>query len=179
LYSQTLELSHSNTQKTLNTKTQNMELKTKIHAEDGKQEIFITREFDLPVELLFKAYTEAELFEQWMGTKVTKFENKQHGSYRFETSNPQGDVVFSANGTIHEVTDNEKITRTFQMENTPFPVQIEFLEFEKITDTTSKITIQTIYKSVDFRDQMLKLPFAQGINMAHNRLQEMFKRENR
>jgi uncharacterized protein YndB with AHSA1/START domain len=179
LYSQTLELSHSNTQKTLNTKTQNMELKTKIHAEDGKQEIFITREFDLPVELLFKAYTEAELFEQWMGTKVTKFENKQHGSYRFETSNPQGDVVFSANGTIHEVIDNEKIIRTFQMENTPFPVQIEFLEFEKITDTTSKLTIQTIYKSVDFRDQMLKLPFAQGINMAHNRLQEMFKRENR
>ncbi|SMO64739.1 Uncharacterized conserved protein YndB, AHSA1/START domain [Chryseobacterium rhizoplanae] len=156
-----------------------MELKTKIHAEDGKQEIFITREFDLPVELLFKAYTEAELFEQWMGTKVTKFENKQHGSYRFETFNPQGDVVFSANGTIHEVIDNEKIIRTFQMENTPFPVQIEFLEFEKITDTTSKITIQTIYKSVDYRDQMLKLPFAQGINMAHNRLQEMFKRENR
>lgn len=179
MYSQTLELSHSNTQKTLNIKTQNMELKTKIHAEDGKQEIFITREFDLPVELLFKAYTEAELFEQWMGTKVTKFENKQHGSYRFETSNPQGDVVFSANGTIHEVIDNEKIIRTFQMENTPFPVQIEFLEFEKITDTTSKLTIQTIYKSVDFRNQMLKLPFAQGINMAHNRLQEMFKRENR
>lgn len=152
-----------------------MELKTKIHAEDGKQEIFITREFDLPVELLFKAYTEAELFEQWMGTKVTKFESKPHGSYRFETSNPEGNVVFSANGTIHEIVQNEKITRTFQMENTPFPVQFEFLEFEKLTDETSKITIQTIYKSVDFRDQMLKLPFAQGINMAHNRLQEIFK----
>jgi len=153
-----------------------MELKTKIHAEDGKQEIFITREFELPVELLFKAYTEAEIFEQWMGTKVTKFENKQHGSYRFETLNPQGDVVFSANGTIHEIVQNEKITRTFQMENTPFPVQLEFLEFEKITDNTSKITIQTIYKSVDFRDQMLKLPFAQGINMAHNRLQEIIQK---
>lgn len=150
-----------------------MELKTKIHAEDGKQEIFITREFDLPVELLFKAYTEAELFEQWMGTKVTKFENKQHGSYRFETTNPQGEVVFSANGTIHDIVQNEKIIRTFQMENTPFPVQFEFLEFEKLTDATSKITIQTIYKSVDFRDQHLKMPFAQGINMAHNRLQEI------
>ncbi|MBL1220968.1 SRPBCC domain-containing protein [Chryseobacterium sp. L7] len=150
-----------------------MELKTKIHAEDGKQEIFITREFDLPVELLFKAYTEAELFEQWMGTKVTKFENKPHGSYRFETLNPHGDVVFSANGTIHDIIPEQKITRTFQMENTPFPVQFEFLEFEKLTDTTSKITIQTIYKSVDFRDQHLKMPFAQGINMAHNRLQEL------
>lgn len=153
-----------------------MELKTKIHAEDGKQEIFITREFDLPVDLLFKAYTEPEFVEQWMGTKVLKLENRPHGSYQFETSNPQGDVVFKANGTIHEFVTDQKITRTFQMENTPFPVQIEFLEFTKLTDQTSKIIIHTIYKSVDFRDQMLKLPFAQGLNMAHNRLQEIFKK---
>lgn len=152
-----------------------MELKTRIHAEDGKQEIFITREFDLPVALLFKAYTEPELVEQWMNTKVLKLENQPHGSYQFETSNPHGDVVFRANGTIHEFVHEQKITRTFQMENTPFPVQIEFLEFDKLTDTTSKITIHTVYKSVDFRDQMLKLPFAQGLNMAHNRLEEMFK----
>lgn len=151
-----------------------MELKTKIHAEEGKQEIFITREFDLPVELLFKAYTEPELVEQWMSTKVLKLENQPHGGYQFETSNPQGDVVFRANGTIHEFVPEQKITRTFQMENTPFPVQIDFLEFEKLTDTTSKITIHTVYKSVDFRDQMLKLPFAQGLNMAHNRLEKIF-----
>ncbi|KFF25923.1 SRPBCC family protein [Chryseobacterium vrystaatense] len=151
-----------------------MELKTKIHAEDGKQEIFITREFELPVELLFKAYTEPELVEQWMSTKVLKLENQPHGGYQFETSNPQGDVVFRANGTIHEFVPEQKITRTFQMENTPFPVQIDFLEFEKLTDITSKITIHTVYKSVDFRDQMLKLPFAQGLNMAHNRLEKVF-----
>jgi uncharacterized protein YndB with AHSA1/START domain len=154
-----------------------MELKTKIHAEDGKQEIFITREFDLPVDLLFKAYTDAEIVEQWMGTKVLKLENKQHGSYQFETSNQHGDVVFRANGTIHEVIPNQNITRTFQMENTPFPVQFDYIEFEKLSDDTSKITIHTIYKSVDFRDQMLKLPFAQGINMAHNRLQEVVSKE--
>ncbi|AZA50096.1 ATPase [Chryseobacterium carnipullorum] len=152
-----------------------MELKTRIHAEDGKQEIFITREFDLPVALLFKAYTEPELVEQWMNTKVLKLENQPHGSYQFETSNPHGDVVFRANGTIHEFVPEQKITRTFQMENTPFPVQIEFLEFDKLTDTTSKTTIHTVYKSVHFRDQMLKLPFAQGLNMAHNRLEELFK----
>jgi hypothetical protein len=58
------------------------------------------------------------------------------------------------------------------MENTSFPVQLEFLEFEKLTDDTSKLTMQIVYRSVAYRDQMLKLPFAQGINMAHNRLQE-------
>lgn len=149
-----------------------MERKTKIHAEDGKQELVITREFDLPLELLFKAYVEPEIVEQWMGTKVLKLDNKKHGSYQFETTDPMGNK-HGFNGTIHEFCENQKITRTFEMENTPFAVQLEFLEFEKLTDDTSKLTMHIIYKSVALRDQMLQLPFAQGINMAHNRLQEI------
>ncbi|MBL7913384.1 MAG: SRPBCC domain-containing protein [Bacteroidia bacterium] len=149
-----------------------MELKTKINAEDGKHDLKITREFDLPVELLFKAYEEPELVEQWMGTKVLKLECKKHGGYQFETTDPKGNKhIF--HGTIHEFTPNQKITRTFEMENTPFPVQLEFLEFEKLTDDTSKLTMHVIYKSIAHRDQMLKLSFAQGINFAHNRIQEI------
>ena len=68
---------------------------------------------------------------------------------------------------------NQKITRTFEMENTPFGVQLEFLEFEKLTDDTSKLNMHVIYKSVAQRDQMLKMAMAQGINMAHNRLQNI------
>lgn len=149
-----------------------MELKTKITAEDGKQEIFITREFDIPLHLLFKAYTDAEIVGQWMGTNVLTLENKRHGSYQFETRNNNGDIIFKAHGSIHDIIGEQLIIRTFQMENTPFPAQIEFLTFEKISDDKSKITIQSIYKSADIRDQVLKLPFAQGINMAHNRLEE-------
>ena len=149
-----------------------MERKTEINAEDGKQDLIITREFDLPLELLFKAYIEPEIVEQWMGTKVLKLENKQHGGYRFETSDPQGNVVFRANGTIHEFVPNEKITRTFEMENTPFPVQLEFLEFEKLTDDSSKLNMQIVFRSVALRDQLMQLPFAAGLNMAHDRLQE-------
>ena len=150
-----------------------MEQKTKIAAEEDKQELVITREFDLPLELLFKAYEEPEIVAQWMGTKVIKLENKKHGGYQFETSDPNGNVVFKANGTIHEFSVNERIIRTFEMENSPFAVQLEFLEFEKITDETSKLTMQIVYKSVELRNQMLKLPFAKGLNMAHNRLQDV------
>lgn len=149
-----------------------MELKTKINAEDGKQELLITREFDLPLELLFKAYMEPEIVEQWMGTKVLKLENKKHGSYQFETTDPQGNK-HGFNGVIHEFSLNRKIVRTFEMENTPFPVQLEFLEFEKLTDNSSRLNMHIVYRSVALRDQMLKLPFAQGINMAHNRLQDI------
>ena len=146
--------------------------KTKINAEDGKQEILITREFDLPLELLFKAYEEAEIVEQWMGTKVLKLENKKHGSYQFVTTDPMGNK-HGFNGTIHDFVPNQKITRTFEMENASFGVQLEFLEFERLTDDTSKLRMHVIYKSGELRDQMLKLPFAQGINMAHNRIQEI------
>jgi uncharacterized protein YndB with AHSA1/START domain len=153
-----------------------MELKTKIHAEDGKQDLVITREFDLPLELLFKAYVEPGIVEQWMGTKVLKLENKKHGSWQFETKDDKGKVVFKANGVIHEFVPNGKITRTFEMENAPFGVQLEFLEFEKLTDDTSKLSMQIVYRSVEVRDQILKLPFAQGINMAHNRLEEIVRK---
>jgi uncharacterized protein YndB with AHSA1/START domain len=149
-----------------------MERKTKVYAEDGKQELVITRDFDLPLELLFRAYVETDLVEQWMGTKVLKLENKKHGSYQFETTDPKGNA-HRFNGTIHEFIPNEKITRTFEMENTPFPIQLEFLEFAPVTENTSKLHIHIVYKSVIHRDQLLQMPFAQGINMAHNRLQDI------
>ncbi len=149
-----------------------MEQKTKINAEDGKQELVITREFDLPLELLFKAFVEPEILEQWMGTKVLKLDSKKHGSYQFETTDPKGNK-HGFNGVIHELVPNKKIIRTFEMENAPFGAQLEFLEFEKLTNETCKLTMQVVYKSIEIRNQILQLPFAQGINMAHNRIQEI------
>ena len=146
-----------------------MERKTKIDAREGKQDLLITREFDLPLELLFKAFVEPEIVEQWMGTKVLKLESKKHGSYRFETTDPKGNI-HGFTGVIHELVPNRKLTRTFEMENTLFGVQLEIYEFEQ-SEGTSKLNIHTIFESVALRDELLKLPFAQGINFAHNRLQ--------
>jgi uncharacterized protein YndB with AHSA1/START domain len=150
-----------------------MELKTKVNAEDGRQDLHITRQFDLPVDLVFKAHTDADLLTQWMGTKVLKLESKKHGSYQFETSDNNGNVVFKANGTIHELIPDRKIIRTFEMEGAPFGVQLEVYEFESLSDKTSKLTIHTIYETPAQRDQLLKMPFAQGLNYAHNRMEEI------
>src|SRR4051812_4891350 len=130
-----------------------MERKTKVHAEDGKQELKNTREFDLPLELLFKAYEEPEIVEEWMGTKGLKLENRNHGSYQFVTTDPKGNK-HEFSGVIHEFIQNRKITRTFEMVNTPFSVQLEFLEFEKLTDDTSKLTMHVIYRSLAVRNQI-------------------------
>jgi uncharacterized protein YndB with AHSA1/START domain len=150
-----------------------MALKTRINAEDGRHDLQITRDFDLPVELLFTAYTDAEIVAQWMNTKVVKLDSHPYGGWQFETSDKEGNVVFAAHGTIHTLLPNEKIVRTFEMRNAPFDVQLEFLSFEALSDTTSRLTIQIVYRSIAIRDQMLQLPFAQGLNMAHNQLENI------
>jgi len=152
-----------------------MEQKTKIHAEDGKQELRITREFDLPVELLFTAFSKVDIVEQWMGTKVLKLDCKKHGGYQFETTDPKGNK-HRFNGVIHEFVPNRKITRTFEMEDMPFGVQLEVLQFEQLAIDTSRLTMHTVYESVAQRDEMLKLPFVRGINMAHDRMQKILEK---
>lgn len=149
-----------------------MEQKTQVHAENGKQDIVITRLFDLPVDLLFRAYTEAALLEEWMGTHVLKLENKPHGGWQFETRDAQGKPVFRAHGVIHNIVQDQQIVRTFEMDHANFAPQLEFLDFEALTTDTSKLTIHIIFRTVALRDQQLKLPFAQGLNMAHNKLQQ-------
>ncbi len=150
-------------------------MKTQIEAEDGKQEIFIRRAFDLPINLLFKAYTVPELIEQWMGNKVLIHESKNHGSYRFETRSPNGNLLFSANGVIHSFEQGKAIVRTFEMENTPYSPQLEYLSFEELEEGKSTLVIHVLYRSVKERDEILKLPFTYGINMAHDRLEETMK----
>lgn len=152
-----------------------MEQKTKVSAENNYPEIRITRAFDLPLELLFKAYTQSDLVEQWMENKVVKLESKKHGGYQFQKTDPQGNIVFAAHGVIHEFIENKKIIRTFEMENAPFGVQLEFLDFETSDNRTSKLAIRIFFETVEQRDQLLKMPFAAGLNKAHIRLQELAK----
>jgi len=146
---------------------------TMVLAEDGRLDILITREFDLPLGLLFKAYEDPAIVEQWMGTSVIAMESKTYGSYQLETKDRQGKVQFRANGVFHTFLPNRKITRTFEMDNTPFGVQLEFYEFEALSDDTSKLRMHVIYESVAQRDQLIQFGMTQGINMAHNRLQDI------
>lgn len=149
-----------------------MEPKTKVHAANGKQELLITREFDLPVALLFRAYIDPEIVEEWMGTKVLKLDNKKHGSWQFETTAPNGNK-FRLSGVFHEFIPEQQITRTFEMENTGLGVQLEFLEFQALTEDSSQLNMHVIYKSVEDRDQYVQIGMVRGVELAHNRLQKV------
>lgn len=153
-----------------------MEFKTQVSAPEHTQSIIVTREFELPLDLLFEAFEDPMLFEQWMNTKVVRMECMANGAYAFQTQR-DGLVVFSAHGCFHEFTRNQRIVRTFEMDNTPFPPQLEFFEFESIDEEHSRLTMIMLFKSAEFRNQLIQMPFAQGIQMAHNKLQQLMNRK--
>ncbi len=147
--------------------------KTKVEADGDRQQLLITRDFDLPVGLLYRAYTEADLVAQWMENRVLKLDNHPHGGYIFEKTDPAGNVLFRANGTIHLVEQDKRIIRTFEMENSPFEVQLEFLDFEALDNDRSRLRIQMVFRSVADRDMLLSLPFQLGLDQAHERLEQL------
>jgi len=154
-----------------------MDLKTKVTAEDGKHDLLITREFDLPVELLFKAFVDPELVVQWKTppnttAKILKSAMGKHGSFQMQISDAEGKVIAVTHGVIHDLIPDLKIIRTFQVEGAPMGVQLEVYDFEKLTDETSRLSMHVIYETVAQRDMVFKMS---GANMesAFNRLEEL------
>ena len=153
--------------------------KTKMTAEPGKQEIFIFRELDAPRELVFKAFTESQLYAQWLGprrltTTFEKFEPKNGGSYRFINEDQKGNK-FAFHGVYHEVLAPERIIGTFEFEGLPEKghVSLEIVKFEELPGSRTKLTTQDVFMSVADRDGMLQSGMEEGVNDSYDRLEEL------
>ncbi len=108
-----------------------------------------------------------------MGTRVLKMDNQKYGGCHFETKDEHGNVVFAANGIIHEFVPEEKITRTFEMMNAPYGVTLEFLNLKSSATIRASSPCTWYTALMRLRDENLKLPFKQGVNWAHNELEKI------
>ena len=68
-----------------------------------------TREFDAPVQAVFRAHAEQDLVKQWLGPRglemdIEHWDFRTHGGYRYLHSDENGEYRF--NGTFHKVRDN-------------------------------------------------------------------------
>jgi uncharacterized protein YndB with AHSA1/START domain len=161
---------------TSSTKAKN---ETKIIAEPGKQEITIIREFDAPRELVFRAYTEPDLYARWVGPRgyvmdLEKFEPWSGGAWRYLHRDPQGNE-YGFHGVNHEVTAPERIIGTFEFEGMPEPghVILETAVFESLPGNRTRMTGQSVFRSVADRDGMLQSGMEHGVNDSYERLDEL------
>ena len=153
--------------------------KTTITAEPGKQELFITREFDAPRELVFRAYTDPEIYAQWLGPKgltttFDVFEPVSGGKYRFIQKDQDGNE-FSFHGVTHEVFAPERIIGTFEFDGLPEMghVILETTRFEALPGNRTRITSQSVFQSVADRDGMVQSGMEQGVVEGYERLDEI------
>ena len=155
---------------------------TKILAEPGKQEVVITREFDAPRELVFKAVTDPKLIPQWWGprylsTEVDKMDVRPGGQWRFINRNAEGNE-FGFHGVYHEILAPERIIDTFEFEGLPETghVALETMKLEELSGGRTRLITQSVFQTLADRDGMLQSGMEGGLNETYERLEELLKK---
>jgi len=152
--------------------------KTEYVIEPGKQELMITRVFDAPRELVFKAFTDPKLVSQWLGpreysTTVEKMEARPGGSWRFIQRNEKGDE-FAFHGVHHDVVAPERIVATFEFEGVPGHVLLQTVTFEPLGQKT-RLAEQLLFQSVADRDGMVASGMQRGSDDSMDRMAEILQ----
>ena len=153
-----------------------------VSAEPGKQEMLITREFDAPRELVFKACTDPELIPQWWGprylsTEVDRLDVRAGGQWRFLNRDAEGNE-YGFHGVYHEILAPERVIDTFEFEGLPETghVVLETFHFEALPGGRTRLTAQSVFQSVADRDGMLQSDMETGVEDTYERLAELLQK---
>jgi len=152
---------------------------TEIHADPDVPLVRITREFDAPVEKVFRAHVDPELVVQWLGPRdltmhVDHYDCRTGGSYRY--LHVRGEDEFGFHGSFHEVRPNELIVQTFTFEGMPDQVALERLVLEDLGNGRTRLTATSLVDSFADRDAFVASGMETGINEGYERLDELLAR---
>ena len=152
--------------------------KVTVTAEPGKQELFITREFDAPRELVYKAHIDPKLYVQWLGPHgyemiLETFEPVSGGKYRYIHKDKQGNE-YGFHGTFHEISE-ELMIQTFEFEGLPERghVVLDTMRLEELPGNRTRVVIQSVYQSVEDRDGMVQSGMETGVREGYERLDDI------
>ena len=140
------------------------------------KEILITREFDAPREVVFKAMIDPELIPRWWGprkykTTVDKMEVRPGGAWRYITAEPDGrESAFR--GEYREIVPNERIVQTFEWEPMAGHISVDSATFTE-HDGRTLLTVRSTFASKEDRDGMVQSGMESGLRETHDRFAEL------
>jgi uncharacterized protein YndB with AHSA1/START domain len=142
-------------------------------------EIQMTRTFDAPRELVFRAMTEAELIERWWGprrytTIVDKLELRPGGQWRFLNRGEDGSE-HAFRGEFREIVPPERVVWTFEWEGLPGHISVETMQLSEENGRTT-VTATSVYANKEDRDGMLNSGMEEGAVESYDRLAELLPR---
>jgi uncharacterized protein YndB with AHSA1/START domain len=139
-------------------------------------EIVMSREFDAPRELVFRAHVDPDLISRWWGqrgstTIVDKMDVRPGGAWRFVQKTPDG-TEYGFRGEYREVVPPEQLTWTFEFEGMPGHILVETFTFTE-TDGKTTMTSVSVFDTKEDRDGMLAVGMEDGAAESLDRLEEL------
>jgi len=138
----------------------------------------ITRAFEAPRHLLWRAHTEPELMKRWLlgpdGWEMSICENDfvVGGSYR-NAWTPIGDTQgepFGFEGENLVIEPERRIVTTERMTGAPFPPNTNDLSFDEV-DGVTLMTLLITYPDMAQRDMVLDTGMTEGMEASYRRLE--------
>jgi uncharacterized protein YndB with AHSA1/START domain len=150
--------------------------KTEITAEPGMPQITITREFDAPRGLVFRAFTDPELLVQWLGPRdltltVDRYDVRDGGRWRYLHTDAQGNT-YGFHGVFHGDPSPDAIVQTFEFEGVPGHVKLDTTTLEQRDGATLVRTVSAFTSTAD-RDAMIASGMERGVRDSGERLEEL------
>jgi uncharacterized protein YndB with AHSA1/START domain len=140
------------------------------------EQILITREFDAPKDLVYKAFTTPELVSRWWTAKrgemtTCEIDLQVGGKWRYVMQLPDGMEV-GFHGEYREIVPNERIVSTEEFEGMPGEASVNTATFtEEDGRTTLEILVQ--HKSKATRDAHIESGMEDGLQDAMDLLEEV------
>ena len=132
---------------------------THVTAENGKQDIWIKRQFNAPKNLVYRLISEEELIVQWQvdSFNFIRYEGRNGGMYESTHIGPDGNT-YGFKGVFHEIIPNECIIKTSEFLGLPFKVipTLEIHSVEELNTNKTLLTIQIICNNEEVRDSMVQ-----------------------
>jgi uncharacterized protein YndB with AHSA1/START domain len=142
-------------------------------------QILITREFDAPKHLVYRAYTTPELIERWWSGErgeVTKVEVdlRVDGTWRYVMIGNEGDEV-AFHGEFREIVPNERIVNTEIYEGVPDPGDDAPVVTTTFTESGGRTTLTQLTEcgSKDVRDMIIESGMETGMQEAMDKLEQV------
>ena len=140
------------------------------------REIVMTRVFNAPRELVFKAHVDPTLIAQWWGprdytTIVDKMDVRPGGAWRLILRRADGSEE-GFRGEFREIVPPERFTWTFEWEGMPGHVGLETYTFEEHAGITT-LTATSVFDTVEERDGVIASGMEAGANESADRLDEL------
>ena len=142
------------------------------------REIVITRLFDAPRRLVFKALTTPELLKRWLlgppGWTMTVCEiaPRAGSSYRFEWRKDDG-TVMGMGGVIREVIPDERMVSSERFDTSWYPGEALITQSLSEKNGKTTLTMTMRYESKEARDAVVQSGATAGMGMGYDRLDEL------